>query len=251
MTPYDKYALIYDGIMGDRSDWISQVRSLIRTHHPSAKSLLELACGTGSIIQALRKDYDVCGVDNSREMLKIAKKKMPRVSLLQQDITRLKVPRKFDVIFLIFDSMNHLPNLKSWISCIQKAAEHLKNGGIFIFDVNTPKKLEEFSREPAYASQFGKDFAITHLVQRTTERFDWHVTGFHQRSGTNYEKIYLKITETAYKGPIIKRALKKYFSEIELSDWEHVDGEPRSHRVWYVCKKNTIAIPNKNVRNRP
>lgn len=235
MNPYDIYAPIYDGIMGDRASWIIQVRSLIQNHHPKAKEVLELACGTGSILKGLRKDYKVSGVDYSAAMLKIAKSKLPGTPFIKQDITKLKLAKKFDVIFLIFDSMNHLPNFKSWCQCIQKAAEHLKENGIFIFDINTPQKLEAFAKEPAYASQFGKDFAITHLVKRSAEHFDWHVNGFHHISGNNYRKISLKIAESTYKVSDLKKELKRHFSNINVSDWEHLEGEPRSHRLWFVC----------------
>jgi cyclopropane fatty-acyl-phospholipid synthase-like methyltransferase len=43
----------------------SYIRRLIRLHKPKARTLLELACGTGAILKVLAKSYDVAGLDLS------------------------------------------------------------------------------------------------------------------------------------------------------------------------------------------
>src|SRR6266581_41583 len=40
---------------------------LIERHHPEARTILELACGTGAILEQLQRDYEVVGLDVSRE----------------------------------------------------------------------------------------------------------------------------------------------------------------------------------------
>ena len=47
----------------------SYIRRLIRQHKPKARTLLELACGTGAILKILAKSYDVAGLDVSPQML--------------------------------------------------------------------------------------------------------------------------------------------------------------------------------------
>jgi hypothetical protein len=39
--------------MGDRTEVGSYIRHLIRQHKPKARTLLELACGTGAILKIL------------------------------------------------------------------------------------------------------------------------------------------------------------------------------------------------------
>ena len=79
MVAYAKLDRFYDAAMGDRTEMASYIRRLIRRHKPKARTLLELACGTGAILKILAKSYDVVGLDLSPQMLAIARKKLPHV----------------------------------------------------------------------------------------------------------------------------------------------------------------------------
>ena len=78
---YDKFSRFYDVIMGDRSDAARYVSELIVRYHPKTKTVLEIACGAGSILGLLSQSYDVSGLDRSGAMLAIARKKLPQVRL--------------------------------------------------------------------------------------------------------------------------------------------------------------------------
>jgi len=54
MTSYERFAEFYDAVMGDRRAAAEQVKELIRAAKPDAKNVLELGCGTGSILRHLR-----------------------------------------------------------------------------------------------------------------------------------------------------------------------------------------------------
>ena len=68
MTSYRLFARFYDAIQGNRAH-AAFLRDLIERQHPSARTVLELACGTGSILKQLQADYSVTGLDLSPEML--------------------------------------------------------------------------------------------------------------------------------------------------------------------------------------
>ena len=72
MPGYDIFAQFYDAVQGDRAEHASYVRSLIRKHAPRARSVLELACGTGSVLKQLWTHYEVTGLDLSEQMLEVA-----------------------------------------------------------------------------------------------------------------------------------------------------------------------------------
>ncbi|MDA3846212.1 MAG: class I SAM-dependent methyltransferase, partial [Vallitaleaceae bacterium] len=81
---YKLFAKYYDELMEQvpYNEWAAYMDFLIREHgvreQPSTghKLLVELGCGTGNMsIQMARFGYDVIGVDNSDEMLSIAKGK--------------------------------------------------------------------------------------------------------------------------------------------------------------------------------
>ena len=86
MASYDIFGNFYDAVMGDRADASEQLRRLIRRASPKAKNILELACGTGSVLKHLSKYYDVWGLDLSRKMLSIARKKVPQARLSRQNM---------------------------------------------------------------------------------------------------------------------------------------------------------------------
>ena len=92
----------------------SCIRRLIRQHTPTARTLLELACGTGAILKILARYYDVVGLDLSPQMLSIARKKLPHVRLYRKDMVRFDLGTKFDVIICVFDSINHVLRFADW-----------------------------------------------------------------------------------------------------------------------------------------
>ena len=94
--------------MGDRTEATERLRDFIRKASPKAKNVLELASGTGSVLKHLSKNYDVWGLDLSRQMLSIARKKVPQASLSCQNMVTFHLRQRFDVVCCVFDSMNHV-----------------------------------------------------------------------------------------------------------------------------------------------
>ena len=75
---YAVFAPFYDAVMGDRATEADHLRGLIEKYHPTARTLLELACGTGAVLEQLQPSYDVAGVDLSPAMLDLARAKLRR-----------------------------------------------------------------------------------------------------------------------------------------------------------------------------
>jgi len=71
MTSYERFGEFYDAVMGDRWAEAEQVMELIRAAKPDAKNVLELGCGTGSILKRLQDAYEVSGLDISGKMLSL------------------------------------------------------------------------------------------------------------------------------------------------------------------------------------
>ena len=114
MTSYERFGEFYDAVMGDRRAAAEQVVELIRAAKPDAKNVLELGCGTGSILKCLQDAYEVSGLDISGKMLSVARKKVPRSKLFRQDMVDFRIDGRFDVIFCVFDSLNHVRRFSDW-----------------------------------------------------------------------------------------------------------------------------------------
>jgi ubiquinone/menaquinone biosynthesis C-methylase UbiE len=82
MKTYDKFLKYYDEIVrGNNSPIEDEVEFLemdvIKEHKPETKTILETACGTGTVAQEfIKKGYKVTGLDINEKMLKIAKKNL-------------------------------------------------------------------------------------------------------------------------------------------------------------------------------
>lgn len=112
-----------------------RVHQLIQAHRTSSgNTLLDVACGTGGHTRFLRDHYDVTGIDLNREMLKVARRKIPGVTFLSRDMTSFNLRRRFDALICLFSSIAYVRtyrNLKRTIACF---ARHLKPGGILIVE---------------------------------------------------------------------------------------------------------------------
>jgi ubiquinone/menaquinone biosynthesis C-methylase UbiE len=143
---YRKLAPVYDHIMKDvdYEDWTDYIDAVIRLHHPWGTQLMELACGTGTMALAMeqRDDYEITATDISSEMIQIARKKAGRrksgITWLEQDMCRLDIGRRFDIIYMVFDSLNYLHDERDIHSLFESVSTHLEEHGIFVFDFTTP-----------------------------------------------------------------------------------------------------------------
>ena len=128
MTSYERFGRFYDAVMGDRRRAAAQVTELIRAAKPGAKNVLELGCGTGSILKSLQDHYAVSGLDISARMLSIARKKAPRARFFRQDMVDFRIDHRFDVIFCVFDSINHVRRFSDWKRVFARVRQHLSPG---------------------------------------------------------------------------------------------------------------------------
>ena len=75
MSAYEALAFSYDGLTQDIAyeETLNFVESVLQRLGKSPKTVLDLACGTGSLSVLLaRKGYAVLGVDLSEDMLTVA-----------------------------------------------------------------------------------------------------------------------------------------------------------------------------------
>ncbi len=128
--------------------WVGYLKLLWANFDVKPKEVLEVCCGTGKLCRLLAlDDYEATGVDISESMVeegnKIAKKNGLYIRLYCQDAAEMKLGRKFDAAFSFFDSLNYLADPLRCARAIARTAEHLKPGGLFAFDVNTPYAFEQ------------------------------------------------------------------------------------------------------------
>lgn len=93
----------------------------------SAGDALDVACGTGRWTQYLsERGHVVKGIDESAEMLEIARAKIPDVEFLQADLRSLPVPDASIDLVVCSLALTHLPEL---VSAFTEFARVLRDGG--------------------------------------------------------------------------------------------------------------------------
>ena len=142
---YENSAHIYDAHLKQYLDYSAaceKIHDFIQQYNPSAKTLLDVACGTGKHLESLQKNYHVEGLDISPYMLKIARDRCPNIPLHEESMINFKLDKKFDVITCLYASVamvKTLDNVKKAIACM---ARHLTDGGILLIEPwVSPEKL--------------------------------------------------------------------------------------------------------------
>ncbi|HPM03326.1 MAG TPA: class I SAM-dependent methyltransferase [Candidatus Cloacimonadota bacterium] len=140
MSIFKNYSNYYDLLYADKDyqKEASYVDQLIQQNSPSAKTILNLGCGTGKRdIEFAHMGYEVMGIDLSKEMIDIANRENTNPSKLQfeqGDIRTVRLNRKFDVVVSLFHVMSYQTTNEDLWSAFETARCHLKEGGLFIFD---------------------------------------------------------------------------------------------------------------------
>jgi ubiquinone/menaquinone biosynthesis C-methylase UbiE len=146
-TAYSVLASIYDDVMidVDYETWTDYIDEIILQYNPEAVDVLELACGTGTMALSLEElaAYNIVATDGSEHMIEVARHKAKKanseVSFSVQNFLDLKLDGTFDVIYMVFDSLNYLHTEEEIIELHRQVRKVLKPGGIFIYDFTTPR----------------------------------------------------------------------------------------------------------------
>jgi SAM-dependent methyltransferase len=239
MTPsYQAFARFYDAVQGDGSEHTVFLRELIERYHPSAQTVLELACGTGSILKHLRPDYEVIGLDLSAPMLGVAAEKLPGVRLVEADMTQFDLHERFDVVLCVYDSINHLLDFAQWRNVFACAREHLNEGGILVFDINTQRRLASLSEHQPMIQWFGNGHLLVMDVRDEGQGIViWGIRVFENRGGDEYLLHSEDIPEVSFPRLQIEESLRERFRRVSAHDRRRKRPTAASERIHFVAVK--------------
>lgn len=114
---------------------IDLIRSYLKNF--SNPSILDLGCGTGEHLNMLSTDCASCtGIDNSIEMINIAKERFPgKIKFIRKNFRNFDFYNEFDIVISLFGSMVYLVNDRDVDTFFWNTWRALKPGGIGIFEV--------------------------------------------------------------------------------------------------------------------
>lgn len=100
--------------------------------------ILEPLCGSGRfLVPFLERGFDIRGIDLSKEMLEKLKQKASNAQVAQVDIEGYYSEEKFDYIFISSGSVSLFTDNSVCKNILYKMKELLKQGGKFVFAVDT------------------------------------------------------------------------------------------------------------------
>jgi SAM-dependent methyltransferase len=239
---YHAYAQIYDAFKGDRGETIRLIKRLIQKHRPGSRFVLELACGSGGILQGLAESFTVAGLDNSRAMLKLARKKLPGVQLVLADMTDFRLEPTFDVVCCLHNSVNHLVAFRQWEALFAAASAHLKPDGLFIFDINSPERMNKLMECPRVLEQAGEHYVATEVTQnlRRPERYSWGMDIFLHKRKNSFALERTVVEVSAWPVEKISKSLKKHFEILDHFTLAKAETRDEINRGYFVCAKRQI-----------
>jgi len=132
LNVFDKSAHLYD-LAYSFKDYASEsawVRNAVHARVPQARSLLDVACGTGKHLEHLRGESDCQGLDLNPEFVELAQQRAGvRVHAASMD--SFDIGERFDAVVCLFSSIGYSGDLPGAIGSM---ARHLNPGGVLIVE---------------------------------------------------------------------------------------------------------------------
>lgn len=241
MECYNLFSEVYDNLIKDGVNYISYgnfIKDNIK--NIEKRSYLDLACGTGNLTIEISPLFnETYGVDLSYDMLSKAASKegLQGVNFINQDITKLNIGKKFNLITCSLDSINYILDKRDVKSLFKRVYSHLEEGGLFIFDINTIYKLEEIMGNNTFTFD-SKEVSYIWENYFCKEMLFMDIT-FFILDGDNYKKFKEEHVERGYSREFIEKSLKEVnFIPVSINDgWTSKKVKKNTQRLVYVIKK--------------
>jgi len=225
MKSYEDFALIYDQLMRDINykEWFDYIQKLMRKYDIKPEKVLEMACGTGNLTEHLcRSGYDVTCFDLSEDMLSIAYDKLSsykNLLILKQNMVDFQINNNYDAVISICDSINYITEPGDLLKVFNNVYSHLKEGGIFIFDINSYYKLSNIIGNNTFVEENDDVFYVWENCFNEEDNLCEFYLNFFIKEKELYRRSEEVHIERAYREEEIISALKEAkFKNIEIFD---------------------------------
>ncbi len=224
---YESLANYYDALVKDDEatlKWCNFVEK-----NAKGKKVLELACGSGEISnELLKRGYDILATDISESMLSKLKQKYPYIKTKQLDMNDFKFDDKFDTIICFCDSINYLSDYRLMF---RNVYDSLVTGGIFMFDMHSQDRLEEFKEmfiEEGYILNVPYQWTIISNENMIHQHF-----AFYQEDGIIQEQH----VQYVFKPQEVIDELKKLNFKIKIYTDFDQEGIKTGEKIFFVGEK--------------
>ena len=216
------------------------IREVLGKKSLEPELVLEMACGTGGLTEKLVRDYKLHAFDLSDDMLSVCENKIrsKNLKLFKQNMAGFSAPESYDAIFSVGDSLNYVTDVKDFEAAIKSSYNHLKDGGIFIFDLNTEYKFKNIP--PVTVDEVEDVLYIWENIYDEKEKLNTYGVNFFRNIKDNdYKRFYEEHLERAYDLSFVKNLLEKTgFKDVEVyDDYEFKEVSEETSRYTFIARK--------------
>ncbi len=238
MNEYEAFSLIYDAVMAnyDYDEAFRWVKEL--AGEGDRFEILEMAMGTGKLAERLTELGNVTGFDRSEEMLMQAYQRLyknPRAKWTKMDLRDFSFSKPFDLILCLCDGLNYLPCEADLLACFKRVRAHLKDGGCFLFDLNTAARFREYGDLKEIRDEEGYFLTWENHFDGRVNRYN--ITAFLEEEDGTYERFDEVHEEYVYDEETVRRCLKDADMKVLAiyDGYRFSPATPQSKRISYVA----------------
>lgn len=248
MKVFDEYSDYYDMLYKDK-DYASEagfIDTIIKKYLPTAKSVLDLGCGTGNHDFLLaRKGYDVTGIDSSESNIIKAISKLSHLDesgshlgFYHGDIRTYRANKTYDVVISLFHVISYQITNADLKSVFETVKVHLNENGLFIFDCwYGPAVLTE-RPETRIKKVENKDTGIIRIAEpeifpnENKVHVKYHILAIDKVTNTVTEVKETHPMRYLFKPEIDEYLFALGLEVVEYSEW--MTGKPPGLNSWGV-----------------
>ncbi len=247
MTEYDIFSRFYDELTENveyrkRAEYVNE---LIKKNCVGAQTVVDLACGTGSLtIELADMGYEMIGVDCSVQMLSEAQNKAydsgSNIMFLCQRMQDLDLYGTVDAVVCMLDSINHITEESEVLEVFRKVSLFMNRGGVFVFDVNTPYKHKEILGNNTFVYETDDVFCVWQNELEADNKTVNITLNFFEKDEDVYLREEESFSEKAYELEKLQDMLNiSGMTVVGMYD-EMTDNIPneKSERIFIVAKKD-------------
>lgn len=243
---YDDFSRFYDRLTDNveyekRADYFCRLLSMCGIKQGI---LLELGCGTGSmLLQMEKRGFDVIGVDSSIGMLNVARQKAAenseKILLLNQNMQEIDLFGTIDCAICVLDGINHLVDSEDVKATFKKVSLFMNKGGAFAFDVNTVYKHKKILSDNSFVYDFDDLFCVWQNNYNPEDNSVDIALDFFEEENGAYYRSGESFSEKAYELSEISEWLGDEGFEIVgiYDDMTFENVKPTSERAVFLAKK--------------
>jgi len=270
---YTSFAQVYDLFMDNvpYEEWSEYVIALLKDEKIEDGLVLDLGCGTGKMTRLLAAaGYDMIGIDNSEDMLEIAREyqygqmcevaesdsqEVPEIRetegsdagmentnilYLLQDMREFELYGTVRAVISICDSMNYILEEEDLLQVFKLVNNYLDPKGIFIFDMNTRYKYANLLGETTITeSRDEGSFIWENYFDEEEDINQYDLTLFIREDGDLYRKYEETHFQRVYDLDTIKALLKEAGMEF-VAAYDAFTKEPvreDSERIYIIARE--------------